>query len=340
MKTDRPPCQSILVYVGLDLVGDGLMKLPFLRALRRAYPTASITWLAGKGKTVYASKLAPLVTGLLDEVIEDADIGSRWRQLFARPLKGRSFDLIIDTQRRVLTTLILRRIAHKVFVSGAANYLFSDRQPFIKREKKPAAMIRQMLDLVEAASGASADSSGALDLAMDARDAALADLPEPGKGAGYIALAPGAGGEHKRWPLENFITLAKLMAEKGHIPVFFLGPDEADWRPALGAALPQALFPLQDNKVYGIAPDFTIAVAERCHAGVAGDCGIGHMLAAADIPLISLFGPTPPEKFSPCTRRLTILKAQDYEAGRGGEEMAMIPVEAVEKALETALSEA
>ena len=39
---------TICVYVGLDLVGDGLMKLPFLRALRAAYPQARITWLAGK----------------------------------------------------------------------------------------------------------------------------------------------------------------------------------------------------------------------------------------------------------------------------------------------------
>jgi len=313
-----------------------LMKLPFLRALRRAYPDARITWLAGKGKTVYGSKLAPLVTGLLDEVIEDANIGNRGGELFSRPLKGRQFDLIIDTQRRVLTTLILRRIAHKVFVSGAANYLLSDLKPLIKREKKPAAMIRQMLDLVEAAAQAPADPSGILDLGMNVRAAAKAQLPESGKGAGYIALAPGAGGEHKRWPLENFITLAKLMAEKGHIPVFFLGPDEADWQPALAAAVPGAQFPLQMDQTYGMqAPAFTIALAERCGAGVAADCGGGHMLSAADIPLISLFGPTPPEKFAPWSARLTILKAQDY----GHEAIVAIPIEAVEQALEAALSD-
>ena len=63
---------SILVYVGLDLVGDGVMKLPFLSALRALYPEARITWLAGQGKTVYAGLLAPLLTGLVDEVIEEA----------------------------------------------------------------------------------------------------------------------------------------------------------------------------------------------------------------------------------------------------------------------------
>src|SRR5690242_11514900 len=100
---------SILVYVGLDLMGDGLMKLPFIRALRGAFPAARITWLAGKGKTVYAGPLKPLVAGLIDEVIEDAGIGSKAAELLRRPLAGRRFDLIIDTQRRVLTTLILKR---------------------------------------------------------------------------------------------------------------------------------------------------------------------------------------------------------------------------------------
>ncbi len=110
---------SICVYVGLDLVGDGLMKLPFLRALRAAWPDARVTWLAGKGRTVFAHDLAPLAQGLIDEVVEDAGIGSHWLELLRRPLAGRRFDLVIDTQRRVLTSLIVKRIAHGVFVSGA-----------------------------------------------------------------------------------------------------------------------------------------------------------------------------------------------------------------------------
>ena len=34
---------TILVYVGADLLGDGLIQLPFVRALRAAYPQARIT---------------------------------------------------------------------------------------------------------------------------------------------------------------------------------------------------------------------------------------------------------------------------------------------------------
>ena len=46
-----------------------------------------------------------------------------------RPLAGRRFDLVLDTQRRLLTTLAVRRIRHGRFVSGAARYLLSDARP-------------------------------------------------------------------------------------------------------------------------------------------------------------------------------------------------------------------
>ena len=66
---------SIGVYVGLDFVGDGLIKLPFIRSLRQVFPQAKITWIAGTHKSEFKRSLAPLVKGLLNEVIEEAEIG-------------------------------------------------------------------------------------------------------------------------------------------------------------------------------------------------------------------------------------------------------------------------
>ncbi len=324
MTTAARPPATICVYVGLDLIGDGLMKLPFLRALRAAFPDARVTWLAGKGPTVFARELAGLARGLIDEVIENAGIGSRAGELFgARPLAGRRFDLVIDTQRRVLTTLILRRIAHVRFVSGAADYWLSSARPPGGRDK-PKAMIRQILTLVELASGRPADISQPLSLDQASLDRAASLLPQ---GPRYVALAPGAGGRHKCWPLDRYIGLAARAKARGATPVFILGPGEAEWidrcRGVAGAILP-----LQDHGAPA-TPELTIALARRCAAAVANDSGAGHLMAAADIPLVSLFGPTPPDKFAPMTRALTILRAQDF----GGEAMDAIPIDAVEKAL-------
>lgn len=317
---------TILVYVGLDAVGDGLMKLPFLRALRTAFPAAHVTWMAGKGHTVYAGSLAPLVHGLVDEVLDQAAVGSRVRELVGRrPLAGRSFDLVIDTQRRLLTTLVVRRIRHRRFVSAAADFALSDARP-AKGWRRPASMVGQMLALVELSSGRPAAPQAPLP--RDAAVEAQADRLLP-PGPAYVGFAPGAGGRHKCWPLERFVELAGHCRETGRVPVFLLGPAETSWAEPIRAALPQALLPLQAAET--APPALTIALGRRLTAAVANDSGTGHMLAAADVPLVSLFGPTPPEKFAPAAARLVVVRAQDFG---GDDAMAAIPVAAVATALD------
>jgi ADP-heptose:LPS heptosyltransferase len=319
-----PAPATVLVYVGLDAVGDGLMKLPFLRALRTAFPAARITWMAGKGHTVYAGVLAPLMAGLADEVIDDAGVGSRPAELFGRrPLAGRDFDLIIDTQRRLLTTLILRRIRHRAFISAAAGFLLSARRP-AGGYRRPPAMAAQLLDLAALASGAPArpDAPRPADPAIAAEAARL--LPD---GPVYVGFAPGAGGRHKCWPLDRFIDVARRQADAGRVPVFLLGPAEAGWADTIRSALPQARLPLQEASAP--SPMLTVALARRMAAAVSNDSGTGHMLALADIALVSLFGPTPAGKFAPAARDLTVLDAATW----GGAGMDAIPADAVAQAL-------
>ena len=317
---------SILVYVGLDAVGDGLIKLPFVRALRAAFPQSRITWMAGKGHTVYADTLAPLVVGLIDDVLDEADIGSHWRELLHNPLPDRQFDLIIDTQRRVLTTLILKRIRHGRFISAAAGYVFSDARP--PSHQRPAAMAAQLMSLVTLAGGRTDTASASLP--RDSATEALADTLLP-PGPRYVGLAPGAGGKHKCWPLERFCSLGASLSTKGFVPVFLLGPAEAEWDDFIRANVPGALLPLQQTHL--ATPMLTIALGRRMTAAVANDSGTGHMLAAADIPLVSLFGPTPARKFAPGAARLTVVQAQDF----GADSMDAIPTAAVEAALHPAL---
>ena len=319
--------ETVLVYVGRDLIGDGLIKLPFVRALRAAFPAAKITWLAGIGETVYAGPLRPLVDGLIDEIIQDVGIGRRAAELLRRPLAGRRFDLVIDTQRRILTTLILKRISHRRFLSPAANYLLSDIKPG-GRDKKPPALIRQLLDLVELASGRATTPHAAPALPAAVRDTARRLLPD---GVTYIGLAPGAGGRHKCWPLDSFIAVAGQLRTRGHVPVFILGPGEADWVERLRAAVPDAKFPLQDAR--STDPLLTLALAGRLAVAVANDSGGGHLLAAGGVALVSLFGPSSPAKFAPLATRLTVVTAQEF----GGVEMVAIPVDAVIAAAETML---
>ncbi len=328
--TAANPPSSILVYVGLDLMGDALMKMPFVRALRESYPRARITWLAGKGKTVFSGPLVPLVRGLIDEVIEDAGIGSRWTELLRRPLAGRHFDLVIDTQRRVPTTLILRRLRCDMFVSGAADFAFSSVRP-PRGYRKPATMIRQILDLIELASGARVEERIAPLYDRDSYAQAAALLPD---GAVYVGLVPGAGGQHKCWPRERFVEIGRRQARAGRVPVVILGPDESAWYEELRAALPEARFPLQEDSARGAGPLLTLALAARMAAAVSNDSGGGHLAAAGGVPLVSLWGPTVMEKAPPQTPALITVLARDF----GSTAMEAIPIDAVHAAVETLLT--
>jgi ADP-heptose:LPS heptosyltransferase len=327
-----PETATILVYSGLELMGDGFMKLPFLRAIRGSWPEARVTWLAGKGRTVFAGALAPLARGYLDEIIEDAGIGSRALELLRRPLPDRRFDLLLDTQRRLLTSLILRRVRHGLFISGAANFRLSDRRPS-GRHRKPPAMAAQLLDLVQVAAGRAPCLAPPPLLPQPYRAAAGLALPP---GGALLGLVPGAGGRQKCWPLERYLALGRQAASWGLRPVWLLGPEERDWMPALDSALPGALFPLQDGRIaedIAASPLFTMALGAGLTLAVTNDCGTAHMLAAADCPLVSLFGPSPAAKFAPSTPQLVVIRAQDF----GGEAMALIPLDAVASAVKSML---
>jgi len=324
--------ESVLVYVGLDRLGDGLLKLPFVRGLRRTYPNAKLTWLAGKETTVYARSLAPLVDGVLDEVIEYGGVGITPKELIGtRPLKGRRFDLVIDTQKIFWTSLAARRIRHGTFVSPAARFLLSNKRP-PKGYKSPRAMQRQMLDLLEITSGEKHPTPARLDLTLPAPVIAHAAELLP-NGQTYIAFAPGSGGRPKCWPLANFLALAQQVSASGAVPVFLIGPQEEEWSTEIKAVLPNAKFPLQEGggaARHNYDPLLTIALADRLTAAVSNDSGIAHMLAVGGAPLVAIYGPTVYEKFPPMTDQIEVVRAQEF----GGREMELIPVDAVSAALQ------
>ena len=326
---------SVLVYVGLDRIGDGLLKLPFVRGLRTAFPNARITWLAGKETSVYANLLAPLVAGLIDEVIENACIGQTPWEVLRRPLAGSRFETIIDTQRIVWTTLSLWRVPHETFISSAARFALSSLKPS-KGYRTPASMQRQMLDLLEIASGRRFETPAQLDLAIDADVRALARRLIP-EGPAYVGIAPGSGGLPKCWPLERFVELARIQEALGRTPALFLGPKESEWVAPLTEALPNAAFPLQVDEGaerHGFSPLLSVALAGHLAAAVANDSGTAHMFAIGAAPLIALYGTTVPEKFMPMTERLTIIRAADF----GGSEMRDIPLDAVVRAVDAAIA--
>ncbi len=103
----------------------------------------------------------------------------------------------------------------------------------------------------------------------------------------FVALAPGAGFATKRWPLENFVALARKLFNRGR--VFCILGDEADQ--PLG------------RELANIAPgavDFTgklsllesAAVLQEAALLICNDSGLMHLAEAVKTPVAAIFGST------------------------------------------------
>jgi ADP-heptose:LPS heptosyltransferase len=319
--------QTVLIYSMGEVIGDGLIKLPFIAGLRAAFPDARISWCAAKGETVYAGALKAVVAGYLDEVILDGRNGARpidslpW----SRPFGGRKFDLVIDTQENLRRSGVAKRGSADRFVSAARH----------ARDKTwPVAVTDRLARLLDLATDGQGAPKPLVLTHSDALQAAEALLPT---GPIYVGLAPGAGGQDKRWPLERYFELARRIVARGWTPVFFFGPDEAEDAALAAREIPDAPQP-ERNRTDGFAdvkgPLLVIALAGRLAAGVANDAGPGHMLAAGGAPLLSLQQDRRKSvKFRPAAQRLEMMVAEDYGSGMGA-----LPVDAAWDALQKLMS--
>ncbi len=332
--------RSILVYVTSDAdnaLGENVLKLPLLLALGAAFPRARVAWVPGTSGAFYLrDQLAPLVDGRIDEFITDLAIPTDPRAALrvashhGHPILDRHFDLIVDTQRYLGRTLFLRRIPHRRFISGTWRYVLSDAVPPRGLKVRPPRLIDKLLGLAAASAGRPIAVPNPIPLPPAWRARAAQLLPA---GPCYVGLSPGAGNKHtgKCWPLESFVALARTQVERDRVPVFLLGPEEREWHAPLSAAVPQALFPEQPNAAAAIGgPCLTAALGEHLSVAVANCSGPGHLLAAGGAPMVSLYGPTRPEKYAPFARALICLKAQDY----GSDRTRAIPLDAVIAAVE------
>ena len=304
---------SIGVYVGLDFVGDGLIKLPFIRSLRQVFPNSKITWIAGTHKSEFNRTLAPLVKGLIDEVLEESNIGfigvneakiserlSDLLNFFKPPLNSKRFDLLIDTQTHLLTSLVVKTIKHKYFLSGCAKFYFSDLKP-PSNFKRELNLSQRLVQLAEIAIGGKIKvPPPPLPLEKKYRDLAKIALP---KNDNYIGFAPGAGDTTKCWNLSNFIDVAKFFSKENKIPVFFLGPKEEKWLKTIKKEVPRSLFPewgeFKKKNISG--PAFVIALSERIKCALANDSGTAHMIDAGGAPIVKVFGRSLPGKYTGLT---------------------------------------
>jgi len=104
-------------------------------------------------------------------------------------------------------------------------------------------------------------------------------------GRPVVALAPGAVGPSKRWPVASYADLARRLAAEGHWIWVIGGPGEKELAGEIadGADIRDLTGPDLRNAILALA-SATVAVSN--------DSGLLHVAAALGTPAIGIFGPT------------------------------------------------
>lgn len=312
--------RPIAVIVEREGLGDVILKLPLLRAIRHARPGREIWWISAHD-TVMQAAMRPYVEGEVANILSELDFTEPLLQ-GVRTLKTLpAFSAVFDTRTRVASVLAarltLKADEYYVCLPGLNRRVGA---PWWDR-RRPKHIGERALNLAYQAFD-DVDASGRIAASAGAEALAATILPpsEP-----WIGFAFGSNKTWKNWPLERFVALARELRQQGYRPVLLAGPDERAALPVLAETAPDV--DVVDMTAMKIdAPrgklDAPLALAPSLKLLVANDCGLGHLFGAAGVPVVSLFGPTKAERWAPNTPAARVVSAQDF----GGGAMADIPV--------------
>lgn len=125
----------------------------------------------------------------------------------------------------------------------------------------------------------------------------FAQWKPPGKGA-PVLIHPGAGSPRKRWPLGNFLSLARELEKRGIDTVFLLGPAESELGDGLSG---KAVVTPEDT-----ARLWDLLLTVRAFIG--NDAGPAHLAGLAGVPTTLLFGPSDPVRWTPQGPRVMVIR--------------------------------
>src|SRR6266850_1639318 len=286
----------ILVIRG-GAIGDFILTLPALKALRDARPRAHMEILGYKHIAVlaenrfYAQAVHSIEYGPLARFFaRNSELPAELTDYFA------SFDLIVsylyDPDRIFESNL--RRCGVQNLICGPAKIVESAGHA-----------ARQLARPMEQLGINVADFAERIFPSIEDREFArefLASVSQP-----IIAIHPGSGSHEKNWPLENWIDLFSPNGRFARLEGLVVISGEAD------EAEPDQLEREWKNRDVRFARNLPLpslaAVLDRS-IFIGHDSGISHLAAAAGANCILLFGPTDPDVWAPRNENVRVLRGQ------------------------------
>ncbi len=296
LPSGQPAPRHLVVRLPNPL-GDAVMAVPALRALRAALPDSRITWAGGPAAQ---SVLAGLP--YRDGVMPAGDRDGKGRSApfkAGRILRALDADAALLLPNSLSSALAVRRARIPRRVGSdlhARRTLLTEVVALPKTDDgklAPRSMVEHYLDLV-APFGATADGGGT-ELRVEPFDEERAAhrLREVPDCALLLGVNPGAAfGATKIYPPARIAAaIEALRTERAVFPVVLCGPGEEALAAAVGAALTGPYLGVQDD-----VPDLgeLKALLARLALLATTDTGPRHMAEALGVPTVVWMGPTDP----------------------------------------------
>lgn len=276
-------------------IGDFILTLPALRALRTRWPDA---WIEVIGYP-YVANLA-LAAGLVDRVdsLDRAGIARFFSALPDFPPDQvtyiRSFDFIISYLHDPAGI-----VRENLLLAGARKVLYGS--PIVERGHA----IEHLMKPLESLAIYADNDRPILDIPVEQRENGRRRLSEQRLAEPVLALHPGSGSPKKNWPTDRFVELAREAGRRfGLSPFYLLGEADREIAAHLERADPAAVV-LRETSLAQVA-----AVLSACRMYVGNDSGITHLAAAVGVPVVALFGPSDETCWGPRGPSVRVLKAE------------------------------
>ena len=271
-------------------LGDTVLALPTLRALRGALPGAEL-WCLGP----WVGSILDNEVGVARRLVPPRRVGARLAQ--ARRLQQARFDLALILPNSFETGLAgwLSGARWRVGYGEGRSRLLTHPLP---SEPGPIHQVTSYLRLLAPLGIDSASTEPTLAVDPARRVAARRLLDEAGMtpGAARVGLQLGAAlGPAKLWPPARFAELATRLEARGVRAVLLGASQAAGLANQVQAA---AAAPIR-SLVGRDSPALLPALVAEFDALVGADSGPAHVAAAVGVPAITLFGPTDPRLTAP-----------------------------------------
>ncbi|MFH0985470.1 MAG: glycosyltransferase family 9 protein [Candidatus Omnitrophota bacterium] len=288
-----------ILVVTLSNFGDVILTTPVIMALVRKYPKARITVVVGpRARSVLQS--SPEIHKI---VIYDKRAPFREKLKFIAELRKAKYDLVVDLRNTAIPFLVSCK----------------KRTPLFRKFTKVNMRDRhlEMLATVEGDSPLMSPFhfSNQADETFALRVLETAGIREK---SGWILAAPGAASERKRWPVQHFKEVIRVLHQKTGKKVLLVGTlDERPVADSILAELPGIVGVLCGDLVL---PE-TAALIAKASLVIANDSAIMHLGFELGTPTVGIFGPTDHEKYGHEGAKFRIARGDSQNCACGSDQL-------------------